>query len=267
MNNFGSNNNLQISDDEVGFVTIYFQTAIERKKSIKRILFVCPHGIGTSSLVAAQLKRILPTNSIIETTSVLKVADKDLKDVDLIVSTIPLPKLSVPVVKVSPLLTANDMKKIMDHYIDTTMVDNSNNNQSFENISEIHQAISKHVIRMTNSSSQDEIIKQLMSCNNWQNQKQENDYFESVKKRESLQSTYLGNGFAIPHGNPKLLTSSCISIAVFKKPITWGNNKADIICMLMIADKDKNSIEPFMDLVMKGIKDKKYFINNIAEFE
>lgn len=69
----------------------------------------------------------------------------------------------------------------MDHYIDTTMVDNSNNNQSFENISEIHQAISKHVIRMTNSSSQDEIIKQLMSCNNWQNQKQENDYFESVK--------------------------------------------------------------------------------------
>lgn len=267
LNNFGSNNNLQISDDEVGFVTIYFQTAIERKKSIKRILFVCPHGIGTSSLVAAQLKRILPTNSIIETTSVLKVADKDLKDVDLIVSTIPLPKLSVPVVKVSPLLTANDMKKIMDHYIDTTMVDNSNNDQSFENISEIHQAISKHVIRMTNSSSQDEIIKQLMSCNNWQNQKQENDYFESVKKRESLQSTYLGNGFAIPHGNPKVLTSSCISIAVFKKPITWGNNKADIICMLMIADKDKNSIEPFMDLVMKGIKDKKYFINNIAEFE
>ncbi|MEK2462533.1 BglG family transcription antiterminator [Lactobacillus gasseri] len=266
LNNFGSNNNLQISDDEVGFVTIYFQTAIERKKSIKRILFVCPHGVGTSSLVAAQLKRILPTNSIIETTSVLEVADKDLKNIDLIVSTIPLPKLSVPVVKVSPLLTANDMKRIMDHYIDTTMVDNSRKNQSFESIS-THQAIHKYVIRVADSSNQNEIIEQLIDCNNWQSQGQKDDYFESVKKRESLQSTYLGNGFAIPHGNPKLLTSSCISIAVFEKPITWGNNKADIICMLMIADKDKDSIEPFMDLVMKGIKDKKYFINNIVEFE
>lgn len=179
LNNFGSNNNLQISDDEVGFVTIYFKRRL-KGKNLSKNTFRLPTWCWYKFISSCTIKRILPTNSIIETTSVLEVADKDLKNIDLIVSTIPLPKLSVPVVKVSPLLTANDMKRIMDHYIDTTMVDNSRKNQSFESIS-THQAIHKYVIRVADSSNQNEIIEQLIDCNNWQSQGQKDDYFESVK--------------------------------------------------------------------------------------
>lgn len=256
---------LQISDDEVAFITIHFQAAIERQKEAKKILFVCPHGIGTSSLASAQLRRILPTNSMIETVSLIKVSERDLSDVDLIVSTIPLPKLNVPVVKISPILTTEDMKRVMDEYIDTTMSKNLSPQLNTDGEEKLIKLLKGHVLLVDQSNSR-KIMEQLSSFNDWDDEDQCSNYLTTVDKREKIQSTYLGNGFAIPHGNPKLIKQSTIAVAILKRPIKWGNNKVDIISLLMIANQDKNMVEPFMELIMKGINDKEWFIRKIMEF-
>ncbi len=50
----------EISDDEIGYLTVYFQNTIE--KIIKRlnVLIVCTTGIGTSHLLKTRIKKEFP---------------------------------------------------------------------------------------------------------------------------------------------------------------------------------------------------------------
>lgn len=104
-----------------------------------------------------------------------------------------------------------------------------------------------------------------MSKNLWRSSAELANYRESVIRREKLQSTYLGNGFALPHGNPQLIQSSHISILIPGKQIYWGNNKVDVVVMLMVAEKDKKTIEPIMELIMQGVNNKDWFIDKMTE--
>lgn len=263
LNEFGHNHKLQISDDEVAFITIHFQAALERKRSTKQILFVCPHGIGTSSLAVVQLKRVLPTNSQIEITSLVGIKDRNLNNIDFVISTIPLPKLAVPVVKISPLITSNDLKAVMDCFIDSNSNPSSN---TFEDASaDINKDLLKKNILCLHPKDKEEVLKKLIDLNSNLSDQGKEDYLQSVREREDLQSTYLGNGFAIPHGDPALIPRSCISIAILDKPIKWGNNKVNIVCLLMINNTDKKLLEPFMNLIMEGINNKDQFIKKVME--
>lgn len=72
------------------------------------------------------------------------------------------------------------------------------------------------------------------------------EYLLSVYKRESLSSTYLQGGIAIPHGDETLITKPAISITKLDRPIAWdGINTVDIIFVLAL---DENSKEYFEQL-------------------
>lgn len=90
-------------------------------------------------------------------------------------------------------------------------------------------------------------------------------YRHSIEQREKLQSTYLGNGFAIPHGDPHLVDHSCIAVLILDKPIKWGNNKVDVVSLLMVREEDKKIVESFMNLIMHGINNKDWFISKMME--
>lgn len=264
LSEFGNDNILTIPDDEVAFITIHFQAAVERSKSIKRILFVCPNGVGTSSLISAKMRQILPEVSIIEVVSRTDLAKQDLSDVDLIISTVPLTNVSVPVAKISPLLTSKDMKTIMNQYIDLVMINDAENSINGRELKQTFAMLRGHVF-FANLKNRHEVIDYLLKTNNWPSKDSLVTYRHSIYTREQLQSTYLGNGFVIPHGDPKKVINSCISILLLDKPIEWGNNKADIISLLMVREEDKKTVEPFMNLIMQGINNKDWFISKIME--
>lgn len=264
LSEFGSENQLVISDDEVAFVTLHFQAAIERLKNVKRILFVCPNGIGTSSLIAAKMRQILPEVSIIEIVARTDLAKKNLRHIDLIISTTPLTDMPVPVTNISPMLTPADMKKIMNQYIDLTMshvkapiITNSDREQTL--------TLLKDHVYFANVKDFYQAIDVLISANTWPTNAAKKAYSQSIYQREKLQSTYLGNGFAIPHGDPRLVNQSCIAVLILDKPIKWGNNKVDIVSLLMVRDEDKKVVESFMNLIMHGINNKDWFISKMME--
>ncbi len=261
---FANNNGLVVSDDEVAFVTIHFQAAIERSKRQRRILFVCLNGIGTSSLISAKMRQILPEVSLIEIISRAALPRQDLSNVDLIISTVSLPVQVVPVVQISPMITNEDMKSIMSQYIDVVTTKNRQPNilssSSARTISMLRENIFFEAV-----DTQAEAIDYLLSKNLWRSSAELANYRESVIRREKLQSTYLGNGFALPHGNPQLIQSSHISILIPGKQIYWGNNKVDVVVMLMVAEKDKKTIEPIMELIMQGVNNKDWFLDKMME--
>ena len=102
----------EVSPGEVGFITIYFVMAMERKEKQERrisVMLVCPAGIGSSRLLASNLKKEYPDLFIRGTMSAFEIDCEKLKrdGVDLVISTI---KLNIPYryLQVNPLLTRQD---------------------------------------------------------------------------------------------------------------------------------------------------------------
>lgn len=102
----------EISASEVGFITMHFGAAMERREKNERrirVVIVCPTGIGSSRLLAADLKLEYPFLDIIGTQSAFDIdKTKLLKEgIDLIISTVKL-ETTFRYVQVNTILTKHD---------------------------------------------------------------------------------------------------------------------------------------------------------------
>lgn len=113
-----------VSQDEVGFVTMYLSGAMERLHlhPQKRALIVCPSGMATAWVLVSRIQSEFPELSVVDVRSARRVNaqatevegedSEGLGAFDLIVSTVPLNDATVPVVVVTPLLSASDVQAI-----------------------------------------------------------------------------------------------------------------------------------------------------------
>lgn len=76
------------------------------------------------------------------------------------------------------------------------------------------------------------------------------EFLLSVYKRESLMTTYLQGGIAIPHGNTGFVTKPAISVTKLDKPIVWdGVNSVDIIFILALNENSKNYFNKLYEII------------------
>jgi len=113
-----------ISIDEIGYLVTYFQAAIEREISYKKVIVVCHSGYGTSQLLTTRLRRAFPQWQIGDVISERKLSTINLDDIDFIISTVHLTIKEKPYMLVSALLNEKDIKNIKSILIE----------DSFENI-------------------------------------------------------------------------------------------------------------------------------------
>lgn len=107
---------IRFSEDEIGYLTIHIGAAVERKKMRRTrqlsVLLVCGNGVGTANLLAMTLKNNLRYIRIVKTLSFYKLEDGDLEGIDLIISTVPIERTDVAVLRVSPIMTDDEIKVI-----------------------------------------------------------------------------------------------------------------------------------------------------------
>lgn len=97
---------------EVGFISIYFSMALDRRAKLARrisVIIVCPTGIGSSRLLAENLHKAYPDLDIRGTTSAFHIEPEELAQngIDLIISTVRL-DTTYRYIYVSPLLNRQD---------------------------------------------------------------------------------------------------------------------------------------------------------------
>ena len=63
------------------------------------------------------------------------------------------------------------------------------------------------------------------------------------------------------------MEKTTISVLVLDKPVIWDNQKVDVIVLLMIREEDMKEVEAMMELVMRGITDKEWFITKMLEIK
>ncbi len=95
-----------IDDDEIGYLCVHFQAALERQIAHKRILLVCSSGVGTSHLLKSRILRAFPDWIIVGVISASTLDDFCQQEpVDLVISTIHLDISTLPTVYVTAFLT------------------------------------------------------------------------------------------------------------------------------------------------------------------
>lgn len=234
---------INLTEDEISFIVIYFQMAINKSSNSHRILVVCPYGIVSSKYVVSQLKNVLPKYDDIQACGYEDLKNKQLDNLDLIVST-SSQKIDtlIPVVHVSPMLDNVDCAKIFDAYSKYVFLKSTRIREIFNknniNIPLLSQHINKDNIFFkldfqTKEECLDFMIKKLEKTD-----VVKKGFRKSVYKRESIGSTVLENGVAIPHGIPTEVNEIGLVILTLKRPIKWSNNWVDMI-VLMAVPEDK----------------------------
>ena len=103
------------SDDEVAYLTVYIQAAIEKIKISKKIILVCSSGIGTSQLLYSRIKRAFPEWEIIDIVPGAHLKETlEKKACDLIISTIRLDDINLPIAYVSALFSTKDITRVTE---------------------------------------------------------------------------------------------------------------------------------------------------------
>lgn len=107
----------EMPDEEIGFVAMHFGAALDRGQGSfpNRVLAVCDAGISSSRMLASRLQRSFPQIRRITNASPLDLHRLDLRDFDLVVSTVPLPLPEGDYVRARPLLSGEEVEVIREH--------------------------------------------------------------------------------------------------------------------------------------------------------
>lgn len=106
--------NLNFSEDEIGFLTIHFASAIPTLKQTPKIstLVVCTNGIGASRMLSKRLLDNFPQLSIIEESSIKELSKINKDDFDIIISTVGIYNANFDYILVNPMITGEDKLNI-----------------------------------------------------------------------------------------------------------------------------------------------------------
>ena len=103
-----------VTDDEIGFLTMYLSGAMERARlrPRRRVLVVCPSGMATAWVLVSRIQAEFPEFDLVQVLSEGDYEELDDRNYDLVITTVPVPEHSAPVVVVNPLLSAGDVARV-----------------------------------------------------------------------------------------------------------------------------------------------------------
>jgi mannitol operon transcriptional antiterminator len=106
--------NGRLPKSEAAYILIHFASSFEQQRQNKPIsaLVVCANGIGTAKVLESRLKKTIPEINRYKVSRVAELNHLDLKDYDIILSTIFLPGFKLPYKVISPLLLNNEIEEI-----------------------------------------------------------------------------------------------------------------------------------------------------------
>lgn len=227
---------LKVNEDEIGYLTVHFQAAVERQMTAKNVIVVCPSGIGTSELIAVRINRNVPQINVRGVASLANLENIVTAGIDFIISTVPIRFGSIPVVVISSLVNETDVENISNFHSKLSLSNLSQNDASYVNLFEV---LDKDTIFCNlGLFDKDKVID--FMCNQLETKGfVEKGFKKTVIARENIAPTSIGNMVALPHGNSSHVNKSIVSIAVLRDKLDWGNGEMIKIIFMIALKIDK----------------------------
>lgn len=282
-------------DDEIGYITLHFAAAKERVKERKilkpNILIVCSTGIGTSKILSASISTRFNVNIIdsVGYHQVEQILSK--KDIDLILTTVPLKEEKVKWLKVNPILTENDIK-VLEEHLDSTVYANVKTEKIIKIIQkhcqiQNYDGLSKELKSFLDGEEEirkegwKPMLKEVLNENcieidvsaaNWEdavrkggqlllNEKAvEKSYIDAMIATVNEMGPYIviAPGIAMPHARPEFGSKKIgMSLITLKEPVCFGNEKNDpvrIVVSLCAVDHSSHlkALSELMEILGDG---------------
>ncbi|HDA8116612.1 TPA: BglG family transcription antiterminator [Staphylococcus aureus] len=239
---------IEMSEDEIAFLTIHFQAAIERRtKTQLNVVIACYYGLGVSNFLETKINNLSEELSVINTIKLESITHYHFDNVDLLITTHDIPKQTLNIlpkhlttIKVAPLFSEDDRHKIRHvvkqkqnpvqahHHMDTVNFLVVNTEQKSRHTVQIFEEAQKIL------QAHHAIVE---------------GYIESALEREKSSSTYIGNFMAIPHGDPEKVLQSYVLIFRTKDVFPWRQHDVKLVFFLAISHKDKAFTKQMMQLI------------------
>ncbi|TYS17730.1 transcription antiterminator [Rossellomorea vietnamensis] len=255
---------VSIPEDEAAYLVLHFQAAIERlegkREIMKRALIVCHMGIGMSHLLQAKMEQHYKDIYVIDCIGKADVSNYLNKhSVDFIISTVPLEKVKIPSIVVSPLLEDEDKDRLNQFF---HQLEYKKTGKQQEDI--FSRFMDINLIYLNVEKEHRFEVVELLGNALYQKGYVEQSFTHSALVREKSSATSIGAGIAIPHGNPSLIKRSAIAVAVLSTPIEWGNELVSLVFMLGIGDEEKKYSRQVIQYIV-SLTDNPSFIQLLTE--
>lgn len=281
------------NENEIAYLTIHFIASLKRLKQTKRkrILLICGHGYGTTTMLKETLLDEYQVE-IIDTIPRYKLSNyKSKTNIDLIITTMKL-ETNINYLQVNPILTELDERHLIEAGVtkrtalsDYYALNNSLNFLTDEDrlkvlevvrrelgykelskpkkISRLSDLLTVHEIRVTDEDMtwEDAVIKscEILENNNAINRNYMESIFETIEQNGFY--SVLDKSFALFHGNSeKGVFKTGMSMIINKKPIKFEDKTVNIIFCLSSLDQKEHI--PAIIYLMKLQKTTE-FINHI----
>lgn len=231
---------LNLTDDEIGFIAVHIAAALERANSQasdgKNVLFISSFRESINFLCTEKIKKEFGTRVNLISVDLTTINTIDLEQVEYLIYTdkeqrdhlhFDIPK-SINLIQVNPILTSKD---IMYLYQVLFSRKKSNNREVIRNIT--NETCFVQGIKVKNKKQAlDYITKHLEKSGNI-----DKTTLEGIYKREEISPTEIGNLVAIPHIVTNI-SSSTIGVYLLDEPIKWEDEFVQLVIPIIINETD-----------------------------
>ncbi len=253
---FGRN----ISESEITFIVIYVCASIERIKYQKAkklsTLVICNYGIGTSELIKLQLEKRFSFKEI-KVTSSHQLDRLDIKQYDLMISTIALNNDRIHYLKVSPVLNFDDYDNISNEIL-RKIIFTSKRSSNYPNIYKDDYS-DKNIIKSIDTYLTRDFINIMDEVEDWKESIKvaaqplvtrgfiEEEYVQRMilNIKENGPYVVINKGFALPHADKTdVVKKTSFSFLKLRKPVTYNAGELDpvkYICVLAVNENEDHT--------------------------
>lgn len=242
--------NIALSEDEISFIMIYFQAAVERANMSKKIIIIVDKIDPYATLLQSKIRKSIVVFDVMEIVEKNKIEIEYINEFDFAITTMKMDGILISNIQVSLSLTDEELENVNKVYFKSFKIDF---NSSFSLIIECLNP--ENTILHKNYSCMEDCLKE--TCNILYEQGCVDEYFfDGVMRREHLAPTNVVDGVAMPHGLDKNVIKNRIAIITLDHPLTWGDKKVDIIILLAINFINKSNTQRLLSELYFFISDK-----------
>lgn len=222
---------VRVNENEIGYIAIHLGAALCRKgiecnTELKKALIVCATGIGMAILLKTRLQQYFKDRiEVVQTVAGYQLTPEKMDGVDLVLTTVPLPRItSEKVINIRHLLDEDEVA-----VIEQRVFGKSTGKEmllEFFRADCFYQGLYcrdkwEALEFLTSRSIEKGIMSETTKASVWE--------------REEASSTEIGKLVAVPHPMVNDTDSSAIPILILKKPILWDEQQVQVIFLINIA--------------------------------
>lgn len=230
--------NVEVTQDEIGFIAAYFGVFIseqQREKSkIYKVAVICGTGRVTARLVASQLKSIFDANTAIDIYSDSTVVDEILDNYNLVLSTVQISfNTNTPVIHLGKIFDEDVLKKRIQSvkYIDKLDIPSM---QGMDSI--LLSILDEDTFYILDSKLSYKENIDYMVDNLYLKGYVDDGFKERIRKREEKSTMKFNESIAFPHTINYQSDQLVVSLGIFPEKIS-KNNQTKLVFLLGLPEE------------------------------